>query len=671
MIIKSITIENFRQYKNKNVIEFSTDPDKNVTVILGVNTSGKTTIIQAFNWCLYETTTFKSRDMLLNSELAASLPENGFVDVRVQIILVHEDKEFTIIRSQRFVRTFSGSKVRGEKSNLSVYYKEPNGNSYPIKAYECANTINKILPVGLSDYFFFDGERIQDINNKRDVVSAVRGLMGLDVAKVAVDHLDPSKTTSVIRKLQNELRVGSDDSSRNLRKTAEQASADLETKQARLKHVEEEIEFAQAEKRRFADLLRSTAEVRGFQTTRDSLERQLAGTESSVKSEQDRLIADFNRDYFAFFIQPLLDRANKVLSASSKQMEGIPEMNSKAIDYILKRGRCICGCDLTKNQGAVENIEYERSLLPPQHIGTMVRSFSESCEIWRNQGKRVEFKNMILSDYSNIRRIHTRHDEIIDELKDIRKKIQELGSVDAAQIESDNAANERILLNKSQQKGALTAEIRSLQSKIAECDRQINSLAAQCKHNDLIRREIEYATAVYNWFRDAYDKQEKEVKRDLLESVNKIFQQMYHGSRQVTIDDNYHIQLTTAVGDERISTDESKGLEAVKNFSFIAGLVELARKKARKVEGNPLFDEPDIFTTEPYPIVMDAPFSNVDEIHINNIARILPEIAEQVILIVMKKDWAYAEKTMGTRVGASYFIEKINNTDTCSVIRRV
>ena len=149
MIIKSITIENFRQYKNKNVIEFSTDPEKNVTVILGVNTSGKTTIIQAFNWCLYETTTFKSHDMLLNSELAASLPENGFIDVRVQIVLVHEEKEFTIIRSQRFVRTFSGSKVRGEKSNLSVYYKEPNGNSYPIKPYECANTINKIF---LSDY---------------------------------------------------------------------------------------------------------------------------------------------------------------------------------------------------------------------------------------------------------------------------------------------------------------------------------------------------------------------------------------------------------------------------------------------------------------------------------------------------------------------------------------
>lgn len=34
--------------------------------------------------------------------------------------------------------------------------------------------------------------------------------MGLDVAKVAVDHLDPNKSTSVIRKLQSELKGSSD-----------------------------------------------------------------------------------------------------------------------------------------------------------------------------------------------------------------------------------------------------------------------------------------------------------------------------------------------------------------------------------------------------------------------------------------------------------------------------
>lgn len=280
-----------------------------------------------------------------------------------------ELEEFTIIRSQRFVRTLSSSKVRGEKSNLSVYYKEPNGNSYPIKPYECANTINKILPVGLSDYFFFDGERIQDINNKRDVVSAVRGLMGLDVAKVAVDHLDPSKSNSVIRKLQNDLKVGSDDTSRTLQRKSTQAASDLEAKQARLKKVDEEIEFAQAEKERFAEILRSTAEVRGLQTSRDSLERQLAGTESSVKSAQDRLIMDFNRDYFSFFIQPLLGRAKKVLSASTKQMEkvkqGMDVFNAYArggIEWLYQ--------EITANNASTTEDFLER-------VTVMVKEFSE------------------------------------------------------------------------------------------------------------------------------------------------------------------------------------------------------------------------------------------------------------------------------------------------------
>ena len=55
---------------------------------------------------------------------------------------------------------------------------------------------------------------------------------------------------------------------------------------------------------------------------------------------------------------------------------------------------------------------------------------------------------------------------------------------------------------------------------------------------------------------------------------------------------------------------------------------------------------------------MDAPFSNVDEIHIQNISEILPKSAEQVIIAVMKKDWEQAEKTMSKYVGKSYQIVK-------------
>ena len=51
------------------MLTFSIDNDKNVTVVLGKNTSGKTTLIQAFNWALYGNSNFDTADFLLNLEI--------------------------------------------------------------------------------------------------------------------------------------------------------------------------------------------------------------------------------------------------------------------------------------------------------------------------------------------------------------------------------------------------------------------------------------------------------------------------------------------------------------------------------------------------------------------------------------------------------------------------
>lgn len=61
---------------------------------------------------------------------------------------------------------------------------------------------------------------------------------------------------------------------------------------------------------------------------------------------------------------------------------------------------------------------------------------------------------------------------------------------------------------------------------------------------------------------------------------------------------------------------------------------------------------------------MDAPFSNADETHTANISKVLPEIAEQVIMFVMQKDWNYAEPVMQHSVGKRYHLSKITETYT-------
>ena len=48
MLLKSLKLKDFRQFKGEQEITFSTDPVRNVTVIMGENGSGKTTLAQAF-----------------------------------------------------------------------------------------------------------------------------------------------------------------------------------------------------------------------------------------------------------------------------------------------------------------------------------------------------------------------------------------------------------------------------------------------------------------------------------------------------------------------------------------------------------------------------------------------------------------------------------------------
>lgn len=206
MLIKQIALKNFRQYKDLQVVEFSCDKEKNVTVILGDNTSGKTTLIQAFNWCLYGTTSFKTRE-LINSETLQEMSIFSSAEVSVEVELQHEDKLYVIRRTQVVTKN-EGNKPSCTRATLKVEYKEQNGEMQEVPTFECQNTINKILPEALSGYFFFDGEHVSEINSKGNVVSAVRGLMGLETISEAVDHFSPKKTNSVISKLQKELDIG-------------------------------------------------------------------------------------------------------------------------------------------------------------------------------------------------------------------------------------------------------------------------------------------------------------------------------------------------------------------------------------------------------------------------------------------------------------------------------
>ena len=64
MLLESITLENFRQFRHESIDFAQGDNGKNVTIIIGENGTGKTTFAQAFFWCMYGETEFSDKNML-------------------------------------------------------------------------------------------------------------------------------------------------------------------------------------------------------------------------------------------------------------------------------------------------------------------------------------------------------------------------------------------------------------------------------------------------------------------------------------------------------------------------------------------------------------------------------------------------------------------------------
>lgn len=88
-------------------------------------------------------------------------------------------------------------------------------------------------------------------------------------------------------------------------------------------------------------------------------------------------------------------------------------------------------------------------------------------------------------------------------------------------------------------------------------------------------------------------------------------------------------------------------------------MVSLAKKKIISDGKESDFD----LSSEPYPLVMDAPFSNATR-HIPQTFPGSSRDSRAGIMFVMQKDWNYAEPVMSGRVGMRYRLDKVSETYT-------
>lgn len=661
MLLESIKLENFRQFRDVD-INFAQGLDgKNVTIVLGDNGSGKTTFAQAFTWCLYGETEFSDKCML-NKRVEMEMKPEQEQKVQVILKLTHGEVSYTLMREQTYRKDYTG-RVKCDNTIFDIAKKDKTGTTTYIKKHLCEGEVQTILPKELSKYFFFDGERIDRMSKDiligkkaTDFAEAVKGLLGLNAIYAAIQHFNPRSKYSVIGSYEASYNANSNKEMADCNQKIYEYSKNIEEIENELATLENEIEEAKIRKSQSEKEISTYEEGKKLQEEKNRILKQINSIESLKREAIKEVSRNFNTAMNAFFSLSLMNRSLEFLDNKDFSGKDIPNMTAKTIEWLLENKECVCGTHLTEGSIAYDKVKKLFDFLPPKSLNSTVSAFKKKSR------ERVNAeKNLYEYVTEKLANISKRDDELIDLYDELSAIDSKLNGQDVSAYINEIAKRinvcDKLIIDNSEKIKKLCIKKGSLVTDLERVRTRRSDLSLLDKNNKKIEIYKTYAEKIYEDIKYTYNSSETRIREELERTINEIFKTIYEGGLSLTIDEKYHISVYADEYSGDVETSTAQSISVI--FAFITGIIQMARKN--RTDNN---EEAKLLSSEPYPLVMDAPLSAFDKRRIKTVCQSLPSIAEQVIIFIKDTDGNLAEDYMGEKIGARYQFDKKNEFET-------
>ena len=653
MLLKKLSLTNFRPFKGKHEIEFSVDKEKNVTLVMAENGAGKTTLAQAFQWALYgKVDGFKNKSVL-NSLAEKEMTINSDANVIVKLELEHNGIEYSIIRKQVYKKDINEI-VKSDNSELEIFVKKEDGQTAIVNPLKNLSTIASILPESLSKYFFFDGERIEkmageiSMGKSEEFKNAVQNILGLTALTKAIEHLNPNQKNSVIGRYNSQMDAAGDQQTRELRNTIYNSADKIEQNNARIDKIEGEVIYYQTEIEKAKAEILQYADVEKLQQELNQLNSDLANEQQVKNNVIFTLMGNFTKQTYNYMSRKLVQDALLELKNTDKIDKGIPSVRAETIKFLMERKKCLCGNDLSDpTSEAVVNLTELLKYIPPQSLGTAISQFQQHSS---NLIKASDnYYNNMETQIGSIRASGNKIANIEHQIGEIDKNILKSTNTKVTDLKNRQITMENTLKDLINELNELNGKNTYLDEKKREAEAEISRLQMKIAKNETLEKQMQYARAAYSIFKQTYESQEAKTREKLENQMNELFKQIYAGGMTINIDEKY--KITSYVNEleensSNLDSNTSKSYSII--FAFIVGIINLAKQKVTDKA-----DDSSIVTEE-YPLVMDAPLSSFDTERIKNICEVIPNIARQVIIFIKDSDGNIAKNEMKDKIGIEY-----------------
>lgn len=604
MKFKSITIENCFSYAGKVEFNFNST-QKTITLIIGENGFGKTSFINSVKIALHGITkdllnigaqTLTKHDFILgNSEKHFSGLLNRKAKAKgideAKIIITTEDDDAMVIERSFKLHTNQYTEI------LRLYNID---GELIAEDEEAQDIINSKISPTLAKFFFFDGEKIQQIADfsHNEFTKMLEDVLELDI----YDQMVKDSEELIRRLAKNELDSALEKEIFTLEKRLEQIKLTHENTKQKLKEEKRKLKAMEREhkvmesglfkmRNRYQDSLNASKEK--LQTLLEKKD-QLTQVLKEITLLQLPLLLN----------QKLYDSVTEDIDSNYRGRVQIdPELLEK------KKKELLAHLSYAKDEVAQAfDAVFQATILNqsvpfanPYHVEKQFDTL-----------KKINFKKL-LNDLSHIRK----------EIEDTKLEISTLEEQMVNDINNyDEAfkASKELLKEIGRKKSlcdSLEEEIRKLHSKEKETKRSLDKLTIKEFNNALVTKKIETLRSVIAVAKEMKAKIKQSKRASLEQTINTKFQLLKKESYEadkIMLDDNFKINIFDKHGMPLDILSSSSGQKQIIATALIWGISE--------------------YINEEIPMIIDTPLGRLDDKNQTLILeQFYPQASKQVIIL--------------------------------------
>lgn len=648
MNIDYLLMKNFRQYRDVK-IEFARSTKKNFTVVQGVNGAGKTNILNAVTWCLYGTELHvdaKYEGLPIVNTTTLHENEGKASEVRVEVQFEQSDgKKIRITRTGCFKE--QSEDVVSISSPHDFCIMRETGREWigPIYGDDAQYIVNSLIPLAIEEYFFFDGERMNDYfreNTGKDIRDAVFKISQLELCESMISHLSARKTDFL------RMARGLSSKAQEIRDMIDLQGKSLESDKAQLEKLQNRYSEAEIQEREFSEKLRNSSleRIQSLEEQRVSLEKDLTRIQDEIEDNETLRLKLLHKNMPVIFAYETLLKTKNLIEGRKEAGMIPPPVKIVFIDSLLKKGKCICGSDISpKDEYSSTRRKKVEAFLKQSELSEMSNDLINcNVQIQGMLDRITNFPEEVIDSERKLKNLQVLKEEKNDELVKISTEINQsnLENIRLWGEEREKHTKEKTKLGIDV--GMLKKQIERRGNIIRGNNLELNKeLAKETKHNSL-RKLMDFCDDGIKAAQEVRDTIMRNVKEEIGRRTSQQFLALiwkkgtYKG---VEIGDDYSISVPHVSGREGLGT-LSAGERQVCALSFMAAL--------NSVSGFEV------------PIIIDTPLARISSEPTRSIAENLPNYlpGKQVTLLVTDKEYtADVKNALSEVVGKTYLIDFI------------